>query len=199
MKKKIFSCLMIAIVIVTSFFYAHIDKNSYIYNRNADTNTFINTGVLEGGEEIRQTFMSTENTIDGISLKVNMSGNIERVVLHVVLFDESQQEVSAITVSANELENNKFNKLQFPTVSDAKGKQFTLVLSQENSEGQNGISFYYEPNGQENEMLHIKDNDTDGTLVTRIICHKFDFETFAVLLGIITFLVGFVRMLNKYI
>ena len=49
MKKKIVSCLMVCVVIVFAYFYAYIDKNSYIYDRNADTSTFYSTGILTEG------------------------------------------------------------------------------------------------------------------------------------------------------
>lgn len=198
MKKKIISCLVIVVVIVLSYFYAHIDKNSYLYDRNADTGTFDATGVLEDGEEIRQTFIADENSIDGINIKVNISGNVETVVLNCVLLDEAMQEVCHVNVAANELENNKFNKIDFPIVTETKGRQFTLVLREENSDVQNGVGFYYEPGSQEDQKLAIRGNETEGTMITRIICHRFDVETFVVLLGIIAFVVVFMKILYKY-
>ena len=64
MRKKIISCLIICVVIVLSYFYAHIDKNSYIYNRNSDTALFYGTGILLNNEEITQTFIAEENVIE---------------------------------------------------------------------------------------------------------------------------------------
>lgn len=199
MRKKIISCLMIVIVIVLSYFYAHIDKNSYIYNRNTDTGTFYETGILEADTEIRQTFIAEENTINGINIKVSVSGNVEDVFLNCALLDEKQQEVSRTNIAANKLENNKFNKIEFPMITETKGKQFTLVLNVENSDEKNGVGFYYESSNQGKETLVIKDYETAGTLITRIISHKFDSETFIVLLGIVTFVFTFMRMLYKYI
>lgn len=198
MKKKIISFLVIVIIIVLSYFYAYIDKNSFLYDRNADTGTFAATGVLEDGEEIRQSFIADENTIDGINIKVNISGNVETVVLNCVLLDEAMQEVCYVNIAANGLENNKFNKIQFPSVTETKGRQFTLVLREENSDGQNGVGFYFEPGSQEGQKLAIRGNETDGAMVTRLICHRFDVETFVVLLGIITFIVVFMKVLYRY-
>ena len=198
MKKKIISCLAIVVVMVLSYFYAHIDKNSYLYDKNADTGAFNATGVLEDGEEIRQSFIADENTIDGINIKVNISGNVETVVLNCVLLDEAMQEVCYANVAANELENNKFNKIEFPIVTETKGRQFTLVLREENSDGQNGVGFYYEPGSQGEQRLTIRGNETEGSIITRIICHRFDVETFVVLLGIITFIVVFMKVLYRY-
>jgi len=198
MRKKIISFIMIVVVIVLSYFYAYIDSNSYLYDRNADTGLFCATGIMMDGEEIRQGFMSHENTIDGVNIKVNISGNVEDVILNCSLLDDTMREVSCVKVVANDLENNKFNKIKFPVVSEAKGKQFTLVLTEENSDSQNGVGFYYEPNNVGEQKLTIRGNEIDGIMVTRIICHRFDVETFVVLLGIIAFVVLFMKILYKY-
>lgn len=198
MKKKIILCLMIVVVIVLSYFYAHIDKNSYLYDRNADTGTFYGTGVLEENEEIRQTFIANENTIDGINIKVDIYGIVDDVVLNCVLLDEDMREVSKINITANELEDNKFNRLELPEVAGTKGNQFTLVLSEDNSDNENGVGFYFEPGSSAEQKLSIKGNETDGNLVARSVCNRFDAETFIVLLGIIAFVAGFMKVLYKY-
>ena len=41
MKKYIKTGIGILIIVVLAFLYAHIDKNSYLYDRNADTSAFI--------------------------------------------------------------------------------------------------------------------------------------------------------------
>lgn len=197
MKKKIISCLMLVVIIAFSYFYAHIDKNSYIYNRNADTGLFYGTGILEENEKLTQTFIAKEDSINGINIKVVISGNVENVVLHYALLDETLNTVCESSVYATELEHNKFNKLEFPEILGTKGKQYILVLSEGNSDEQNGIGFYIEPGRQDNQELSIKENETDGTLVTRIICQRFDLETFIVLLGMIAFVAVFMKILYK--
>lgn len=198
MKKKIILFIMILIVIVFSYFYAHIDKNNYIYNQNADTSTFYGTGVLEPGEEIRQNFLSKEDTLDGINVKIVATGNVEDVVLHYVVLDSEEQVVSESQVKASELENNKFNKLPISNICEAKDKQYTLVFSSENADEQNGIGFYVDPGTKEEHKLVIGDKDMEGKLVLRTICHRFDVETFLVLLLVILFVTIFMKILYKY-
>lgn len=198
MKKKIISILIVVVVITVSFLYAHIDKNNYLYDRNADTSKFHNTGILAEGEEIRQTFVAEEESIDGINVKVAMSGNIEDVVLKYTLLDENSEKLFAGVVPANELENNKFNKLAMSEITRTKGKHYTLILSEENSDEQNGISFYVEPAKQGERKLIIKGTEDGGTLVARVISHQFDMETFCVLLGMIAFVAAFMKILYKF-
>lgn len=196
-KKIIYMIIIGVIVLGFSYIYAHIDKNNYIYDRDTDTGLFYGTGILKNEEEVRQTFVSEEETIDGINLKVSTVGNVENVVLHYSLIDMQTEKVVEETIGASQLENNKFNQLKIPQITEAKGKQYALVLSVESSDEQNGLSFYVVPEEQENQQLTVMGNDTEGTLSVRTICHRFDTETFVVLLGIILFVGVFMKGLYK--
>lgn len=197
MKKKIVSCLVVCVVIVLSYFYAHIDKNSYIYDRNADAATFYGTGILAEGEELSQTFVSMEEKVDGVKLKVTTVGNVESIVVKYKILDEELNVVYEGKIPASELENNKFNQLKVSGVEDALKKQYTLVLCEEKADEQNGVAFYIEPGRYDNQKLTVKGNETDGTLVFRSVCHEFDVETFVVLLGMIAFVMAFMKVLYK--
>lgn len=195
--KKIVSCMVIFVVVVLSFFYAHIDKNSYIYDRNADTGTFYGTGILLEGQTIVQTFVSEEDTIDGINIKVATYGNVEGVFLLCRVLDENNEEVAFVQIKGSDLESNKFNQIAIPSIADTEGKKYTLVLGVENSDDLNGIGFYIAQENKEGQQLTVKDSKVEGTLVTRTISHRFDVETFVVLLGIIVFIVTFMKILYK--
>lgn len=195
--KKIVSCLVIILVVLLSFFYAHIDKNSYIYDRNADTSSFYGTGILLEGQEIVQTFVAEENTIDGINIKIATHGNVDGVFLLCKVLDENKEEVGNVQVKSNDLESNKFNQIAIPSIFDTKGKQYTLVLSVENSDDLNGISFYIAQDNKEGQQLTVKDSKIEDTLVVRTISHRFDMETYVVLLGIIVFIMMFMKILYK--
>ena len=197
MKKRIISCFVICVAVVLLYLYAYIDQNIYIYNRNTDTASFYGTGLLMKDEEITQSFIAEENTIDGINVKISIIGNVENIVLHYSVLNEVSEEVATAQIDAKNLENNKFNQLKLPTIVDTAGKEYTLVLSVENADERNGVGFFIEPGTKEKQQLSIKDNETDGTLVVRIIAHRFDVETFVVLLGIIVFVGAFMKILYK--
>lgn len=79
MKKYIKTGIGILIVVILAFLYAHIDKNSYLYDRNADTSTFISTGTLLEGETISQGFVSEEEILSGINMKCSVLGDASDV------------------------------------------------------------------------------------------------------------------------
>ena len=197
MKKKIVPWLLICIVIILAYFYAYIDKNSYIYDKNADTGSFYSTGILVEGEEIAQTFTAEEKSIDGLNLKISLLGNVEDVIVNYTILNEGDEVIFTGNVAASELKNSKFNRLEIPKITGTKEKEYTVVLSEEKTDEQNGVAFYIVPGSKTNHQLTIKGNETDGTLIARSICHRFDVETFIVLLGIIVFVAVFMKILYK--
>lgn len=151
MKKKISRAVLIAAILAGAFLYAHVDKNIYLYDRSLESEDFINTGILEEGETLEQTFTMKDEAIDGINLKISSVGNVEDVTLLGTLKDAgSNEKVSEFSVAGSEIKNNKINKLKVPRVEDTKGKEYTLVLACEGSDEQNGLSFYVTQEMSEN-------------------------------------------------
>ena len=119
MKKKISRAVLIAAILVGAFLY--------LYDRSLESEDFINTGILEEGETLEQTFTMKDEAIDGINLKISSVGNVEDVTLLGTLKDAgSNEKVSEFSVAGSEIKNNKINKLKVPRVEDTKGKEYTL-------------------------------------------------------------------------
>lgn len=196
-KTIIYTILLSVLIIGVSYIYAHIDKNTYIYERNADTGTYFGTGILAHGEEVSQQFVARENSIDGINIKVSLAGNVADVVMHYAIIDQETGETYAASVDAVDLENNKFNQLPVERIEGTRGKTYTLVLYTENSDELNGVSFYGVQSAGEDQQFIIKENAVEGNLVTRIISHKFDVETFIVFMAIVVFIITFMKVLYK--
>lgn len=198
MRKKVFSCIVLCIVLILSYVYAHIDKNHYVYDKNADTSTYVGTHILLDGEVVKQSFVASDDTIDGINLKIAVYGNPENLILQYSILDSDDAIVAEAEVVGTELQHNKFNHLQLSTIENTKGNLYTLMLGVKHADEQNGLGFYIEPGSKGNMTLLVREQETEGALVTRITSHRFDVETFVVLLGIIVFITGFMNVLDKY-
>lgn len=197
MKKKMKIIILIFVVAVLAFLYAHIDKNTYLYDRDTPSETYAGTGILKGGEELEQTFVSQEELLDGINIKCTIVGNVDQVVLEYTIRDKQTGKTSGGTVDGAEIKNNKFNSFKIPEISDAKGREYTIELKETGSDEGNGITFYVDSSRQFQDSLTIRGEKTQGALVARTLTHRFDLETFIVLLGFIAFVVGFIRVLYK--
>lgn len=197
MKNKIKIAILVLAVVVLSFLYAHISKNTYLYDRSSGSEDFVGTGIIKEGEEITQGFISKEELLDGINLKATVNGNVENVVLKYTLRDNETGEEVHGSVKGTEVKNNKFNAYTFDRVEQAKGRSYTLVLTETGSDENNGISFYYSPQEQTEGDLIVKGESAQGVLAARTITDRFDLETFIVLLGFVAFVVGFIKVLYK--
>ena len=198
MKKRLGIIILGVGMLIFAYFYAHIDKNTYLYDRNTDSAELIGTGIPAAGEEITQSFTCAEDSIDGINLKATVIGEAENVGLEYSLIDEKSGEVVRTeTVLGTEIKNNKFNVLRFQTLSGTKGKKYILKLSEFGTGENAGISFYLSERESVQGKLEVKGQEIKGNLAVRTLTHRFDLETFVVLAGILAFIAGFMNVLYR--
>lgn len=196
--KKIKFIIGIIIVIVLSFLYAHIAKVNAIYDRNVDNSEYMSTGVFSDSAE--QTFISKEETLDGITVKCQALGDARGSSVSLKLFDKTTGELVAESeLKAEELENSKFNTFNFDTVEECKGKEYLAIFEShgENVEETKGISIFYQPTTEKDTVLEINDSNVDGTLIMKTVTNRFDMETFCVILLFACYIFGFLKFLYK--
>ena len=73
MKKKLSMIVFAAVLIAFTCMYAIVDKNNAIYDRAVDTSQYVALG-LEQGEMVSQSFISKEDRLDGMNIKMSVSG-----------------------------------------------------------------------------------------------------------------------------
>jgi hypothetical protein len=197
MKRKIKSTAIALVIIGLAFLYAHIDKNTYLYDRNEDLENYSQTGVLLEGETISQTFFCKEDILDGINLKSVVVGDVSNVILEYAITDNDTGEVIKETIRGTEIKTNKFNQYMLQRIENTSNKSYTLTIKEAGADANNGISFYVSQTNPEDSQLSIREQETQGSLVVRLISHRFDTETFIVLLGFILFITIFIKVLYK--
>ncbi len=197
MKKRIKKGILIVIILVCTFLYAHIDKLTYLYGRDTDTSEFISTGILTDSE-ISQTFVSQEDVLDGVQAKCAVTGAAGDVRIRYTLTDlETGEDAAEGTVRGAELENNKFNKFRFGQVTGCRGKAFRITFQETGSDDADGISFFITDKGKEGMSLTVNGNDTQGAMIVRTISFRFDLETFCVVLLFVGYVAAFLKLLYR--
>ena len=94
---------MICIIIIACFAYAHIDKLTYIYDKEIDTSEFVNTGIIED-TTITQTFISNEDSLDGVQTKCTVAGKVDNVQIEYELKEaDSGKTVSKGSTAGSEI------------------------------------------------------------------------------------------------
>ena len=98
MKKKLSWIILAVILIVFTGLYAVVDKNNAIYDRETDTSNYVSLG-LEQGEMVSQIFTSKEDKLDGINVKMSVSGQAKGKKISYVLKDEDGKTVASGSAS----------------------------------------------------------------------------------------------------
>lgn len=73
MKKRVSWIVMIILVLVFAYWYAHIAKMNMIYDKGVDNSEYISMGILED-QRVEQKFVCREDTMDGIYVKCQVTG-----------------------------------------------------------------------------------------------------------------------------
>ena len=179
--KNLKRVIAIIIVVLLAFAYGHIAKLNNIYDKTVDNSKYLGTGVTEG--PVEQSFICTEDTLDGVKVKTQIVGDVHGINVKYSLVDvEADKVVGEGNVDATTIKASKFYNYSFDNVGSTEMA---------------GVGFFYQPVTEKNTELIISDNHTEGTLILKTITNRFDFETFAVLLIFVLYIVVFMKFLYR--
>lgn len=200
MKKRIKILIIVAVLIVFAGAYSVIDKANAVYDKNCDESEFVSLDLYPG-ENVTQEFMAVEGKIDGVSAKITAIGDITDGRLKYELKDKSTGEiVRSGEEDLTRLKTGKFFEFKFEQLDGCKDKEYQLSFELKSVEEGNGIRLYYTPYKEDGSTAAglLKDEESiDGTLVLRILTHRFDLETFFVAVCFLLYIVGFMKWLYK--
>ena len=196
MKKKLSWIILAVVLIVFTCVYSVVDKNNGIYDRTVDTSEYVAI-ALEKDESLRQTFISKENYLDGISIKMSVSGQAKDKAISYTLKDKENNVVASGETSLEKMKAGKFFKLKFDRLEKCKGQEYTFEMTVKECDQNNQVIVYAVPGEDKGAELYIKNEKTDGVMVFRTITHRFDIETFVVTAIFMLYVVAFVGWLSK--
>ena len=169
--KNLKRVIAIIIVVLLAFAYGHIAKLNNIYDKTVDNSKYLGTGVTEG--PVEQSFICTEDTLDGVKVKTQIVGDVHGINVKYSLVDVEADKVVG------------------------EGRTYKIIFENVGSTETAGVGFFYQPVTEKNTELIISDNHTEGTLILKTITNRFDFETFAVLLIFVLYIVVFMKFLYR--
>lgn len=198
MKKKMKTIILIIVILIIAYLYAHVEKNYYLYDRSQDSGEYIPTGVLEN-ETLSQEFTAQDDKIDGMKVMSTVFGVTDNVKVTYELVESSTgNSIVEGKIEGGDFENGKFFKFDFKEKNIRKGAEYCFFLKESGSDSMNGIGFSIGNRAFEYEgELAVKGNSTDGALVARPVCDKFDIETFIMFLVLIAYIAIFMKLLYK--
>ncbi|WP_289301893.1 hypothetical protein [Sporofaciens musculi] len=196
--KKWLKYIIAGIIIVTvCFAYAHIDKANNIYDTKTDNSSYVSVNIF-ADSYISQTFQCSEDSMDGIAAKIFRNGTSEEGELIYSIQDESGQELTKGGFSINNIKSGKINLIKFSEpIEGSNNKFFTVYFRQKGLAENESLGIYYDPVGEKTGELKVNDEKIEGTMVFRTITHRFDMETFIVVLGFVVYFVLFFKILYR--
>lgn len=198
MKKKVYSIIIGILIVLAVFLYAHIGKTHNIYDKEVETGEYRTTTLYTNNDSLSQEFQCPEESLDGIRVRCNLTGDTNAVEVIYSLTDLStNEEVASGTVGGDEFENNKFYQFSFDTVTGCKDKQYLFTIEILNQDAGNCINFSYQDGKEPGTSMSINEEDVNGTLIMRTVTDKFDMETFVVLLIFVIYVIAFMKFLNR--
>lgn len=196
MKKKIKWAIAAVVLIALIGLYAIVDKNHSIYDTKVDNSQYA-VYVLEEGDVIRQSFVSEEEVLDGINIKISAEGSTEDLRMGYVLTDSSGTVAAQGEKSLEDFRNGRFLKFEFDSLQDCQGGSYTFELTLKESSGESAVSVYVVPGAGEDTVCELKGETLDGTMALRTVTRRFDMETFVVTLCFLLYVVLFMRWLVR--
>ena len=196
MKKKLGWIFFAVVLIAFTCVYAIVDKNNVVYDRAVDTSKYVALG-LEQGETVSQSFTSKEDKLDGINIKMSVSGQANEKKIGYILKDENGKSVASGSTSLEKIKAGKFFTLKFDELTGCKGKEYTFELTVEQCEKDAQVIVYAVPGAVDDLPLEVKGEKAEGVMVLRTITHRFDIETFVVTAIFILYVIFFIKWLSK--
>ena len=172
---------MILVIAVLCFVYAHIDKMHPVFDEDVDPAYYGGT-IVGSTEEFQQTFVSSEEHIDGVALKFGVTGEkLQEVNLVYSIESEDGKILGTGKLEGSKFKNQKYNALEVDRIENVKGQTLVFKCHLENTDTENGISI-----SKEGENL-----------VMKYYMSRFDLETFVIACALCAYVVLFMKILFK--
>lgn len=195
--KKILISLLCICILFLIFFMWSKNKSVSIYLGINEGNT---VGEITSGRKIEQTFIVSENGLNGVDVLLATYARQNNCNVTIELYDVSNDYlVCTTTVLGNQIQDNRLYPLRFETISNSKNNMYKIVISTDAQSG-NGITAWSSFNDSYPEgILCINDKKMEGDISFRICFNEFflcvkeikEATLFALVIGISLMLIGY--------
>lgn len=198
MKKRLPVIIGVILTVLLAVWYGNTNKTHKIYDNNVNTAVYSAIGVLTEGQTVSQSFVCQEDVLDGFMIKADVLGDYKDAVVTVEVRDAATGEVlSEAQETGDKIKARKLHYVKIPAITDCRGRQMVVEVSETGTADNNGINLFFQPGGGEGETLTVKGNVTEGVFVMKTVTERFDAETFLVMLFSEWFVWGFLWFLYR--
>ena len=102
-------------------------------------------------------------------------------------------------LKVSEVTDNEYKEITFPEVKESKGEQYRFTIVSDGIKNGEGISIFTTKKAESAESLEVNGEEQDQALVMKVQAKEFNWEDFIVLIGLQLYVVGFVKLLYRFL
>lgn len=206
--KNLKKIIFVVLAVVVAAIYSYGVWPRAIYNTDIGANSYENTGKLNAGVVLTQTFVSTDHGLCGFSIKLTKLDNqVIGTYNWSVTEADSGKEVGAGVIDESSTENKEFVsssaqkrgniKVTFPIQEESEGKEYILTIQGENVQEDETMAVYMTEKGKSESTMKLNGENLEKASVIKLNYKRFNVETFIVFLAIVVYLVVFIKFMYK--
>lgn len=206
--KKIKKILLLLVVVLVACVYSYGVWTRPIYDTNIGSGSYENTGALEKGAKLCQEFVCKDAGLSGMTLKLTKMENQTIGTYHWTVVDlETGREVGAGVIDEAMTETKVFEsasaqkkgtiELEFDKQKDSRQRKYLLTIEAAEVAEDETMAVYITEKNSVETSLRIDEEELDRSCVLKLNYQRFNLETFIVFLGIMIYLIVFVKFMYK--
>lgn len=199
--KKIAKRIIIMLLMVTvGAVHAYGQWKQPIYDMTVDAAAYQNVGEISNGAEIEQEFVVHYNGMNGLLIRTSTWGRSNDKQLTYELVNVKDDSVVAEgKLKISEFVDNDYKEISFPEVKNSKENQYRLTIRGDGVDTGEGISIFTTKKENSAKSLKINGTEQNQALVLKVLAKEFNIKDFIVLIGLLLYVVGFVKLLYKFL
>lgn len=200
--------ILVVLIILSAVAYSYGEWPRAIYDTDVSSSVYENSGELTEGTVFEQRFVCSDEGFCGLKVKLTKldhlkigvySWKIQETESGTIagsgMIDESMTE-NKIFESASALKRGNI-ELDIPDQKGSEGKEYLFTIEAKNVEPEETMAVYLTNKSGNDSFLKIGEEDSNQVGVIKLRYHRFNYETFIVFLGIMTYLAVFIKFMYR--
>lgn len=203
--KRVIFCIL-ALIVAGVYSYGVWPRA--IYDTDIGANSYENTGALEEGTVVKQQFLCTDDGMCGLKIKLTKQDS-QTIGQYkwAITEQESGKEIGSGIIDESSTENKEFVsasaqergniELEVPLQKQSKDNIYVLSIEGSRVQEDETMAIYITEKGENAKELMVDKESIDKACVIKVEYKRFNVETFIVFVGIIIYLIVFVKFMYR--
>lgn len=200
MKKAIKTIIVILLMTAVGAVHAYGQWKQPVYDTTVDAAEYQNVGEISGESKIEQEFTVEYDGMNALLIRMSTWGRVNDSEMEYKLTKVSDDSVVTEGVlKVSEVTDNEYQEISFQEIEESKGEKYRFTIEADGIKTGEGISIFTTKKAKSAEMLTVNEKKQEQALVMKIQAKEFNWEDFIVLIGLQLYIVGFVKLLYRFL